>query len=321
MGFRESGNLLSTPNTWLWLLSFVFLAGSAASYARGWRRLRFALPGLANRLRMLAFGLGVLMLTWGLLWPLPLWSNYLLSMRSAQKVLICMLAPPLLWLSCPFHIGVWGLPFWARRGVTRQLKAGRAAHRSLRLLTQPGICWLTFVGAFMLWHDPAIAQWTLANGMAHTLAPWLIFLAALLFWLHIIPTGPRLYTPLPAWGVIAYLLAVEIPNMVAGITIAFTAHPLYPIYTVLRSALPAGGVNLPVTVLEDQMVAGAVIWVTGSMVYVSSILIVLSRLFAREGAATPQPACDWDADEKLIAPGLEHRAAQNRLRNVDLSHQ
>ncbi len=120
---------------------------------------------------------------------------------------------------------------------------------------------------------------------------------------------------------IAYLIGVEIPNMVAGVSIAFTSTPIYTHYAAIRATvIAAHHIILPVTVLEDQMIGGAIVWVVGSFVYISSIMTILYRLFVREGSLAPQPAINWDAHENLIAPGLEHRAHENRLRGVDLSH-
>jgi hypothetical protein len=43
------------------------------------------------------------------------------------------------------------------------------------------------------------------------------------------------------------------------------------------------------------------------MVYIAAIILVLNRLFERHGADRPHPLPDWDADERMIMPGLEHR--------------
>lgn len=302
------------------LLGLALVISGALIYIRGWLRLRRMAEPLASRKRLLALGLGVVAICLGLIWPMPDWSYSFLAARSVQKVLLCMLAPPLLLLGCAFPIGLWGLPGQLRRAFVHQLKPDSYLYGSMRIVTQPGICWLAYVGAFILWHDPVVAQWTLTNEVAHWLVPGLLFMAAWLFWLPIIPTGPRLHKPLPGWVIIIYLVAVEIPNMVAGVTMAFTDHPIYPFYEMLRTGTRAAGISWPLSVMEDQMIAGAIIWVTGSIVYISSIMVVLNRLFAHDGSTGPQPAQNWDSYENLIAPGLEHRATENRLQDVDLGH-
>ena len=41
-----------------------------------------------------------------------------------------------------------------------------------------------------------------------------------------------------------------------------------------------------------------------------AIILVLNRLFERHSADRPHPLPDWDADDRMIMPGLEHRLKQ-----------
>lgn len=295
----------------------LILALLAVLYLWGWRRLRRVEPRLASVARLLAFLAGLTALTLALIWPLPIWSNQLLAMRSVQKALVAMIAPPLLWLGCPVHVIVWGLRRQLRRGFVYLRQGKGPAARGLRHMTQPLVGWFVFVGAFLSWHDPQTTPLLLGNTMLHYLAPWLLLGAALLYWWPVVGTGPRLQSRFPIWVLIPYLITVEIPNMVAGVTIAFSGHPLYPYYVAVHAAM---GNRLWLDVMTDQMVGGAIVWVFGSLVYVASIVLVVHRLFRNDGATAPQPPPNWDADEKFIAPGLEHRARQNALRKVDLRH-
>src|SRR5690606_34027265 len=126
-----------------------------------------------------------------------------------------------------------------------------------------------------------------------------------------------LHPRLPAWVLIVYLITVEIPNMVAGVTIAFSSTLLYDHYA---AVLAQGRAIFPIGAVTDQMVGGAIVSGFGSLVYVASIVAVLHRLFRREGSTAPHPLSGWDSQEKFIAPGLEQRVVQNRLRGVDLNH-
>jgi cytochrome c oxidase assembly factor CtaG len=285
-----------------------------AAYAIGWRRLHRVDPKLANPWRLLAFVVAMITLGLALIWPLPGWSNYLLAMRSTQKVLMCMIAAPLIWLACPIHTVVWGLRGWTRRWLVR-LHGSSWDGRLTRSLTQPMAAWFGFVAAFLLWHDPASANFLMGENFAHYGAPWLLGAAAILFWSHVVGTGPRLHTSFPAWLLIIYLLGAEIANMITGITIAFTVEPIYPHYPAIRALV--GDAALPLNSTIDQMAAGALIWVFGSFVYIFGIVFVLNHLFHREGSTAPEPLPNWDSHEKFIAPGLEHRVAPPRLTKID----
>ncbi len=288
-----------------------------AAYVQGWRKLHRAMPKLATPWRLLAFILAFSALSLALIWPLPGWSNYLLAMRSSQKAFICMIAAPLFWLACPVHFVAWGLRGRARQALV-SLKSQGWTKRLMYAITQPLVLWFIYVAAFLFWHDPSFAPFLLGRNWAHTLAPWLLLGASLLFWWPVVDTGPRLHRRFPAWLLIIYLLGAEIANMVAGMTIAFSADPVYAYYPAVRAQL--GADVLPLSQLIDQMAGGAIIWVFGSLVYISGIIFILHRLFRKDGSTTPQPIFDWDSQEKFIAPGLEHRVAQNQLRKADLNH-
>jgi cytochrome c oxidase assembly factor CtaG len=298
-------------------IAALLLGGLVVGYGRGWQKLHRAMPKLASPWRLLAFGVALIALALALVWPLPGWSNYLLAMRSLQKVLICMVAAPLLWLACPVHLLVWGMRGWTRKGLVR-IEAAGWTKQLVRHMTQPMATWFFYVTAFLFWHDPTFARYLIGENWAHTAAPWLLLSAALLFWWPVVDTGPRFHRHLPAWLFIIYLLGVEIANMVAGMTIAFSAEPLYEYYPLVRAQLAPNA--LPFSQVTDQVIGGAIVWVFGSFVYISGIISVLHRLFRQDGSTSPQPLPNWDSQEKFIAPGLEKRVAQNQLRKVDLGH-
>lgn len=293
-------------------------AAALIFYTWGWRRLRQAGMPLATWPRWIAFSGGILVLGMALIWPLPTWSNYLLTMRSLQKASICMIAAPLLWVGCPLHVTAWGTRGSLRTLLVTVQNSTTRLHRLVKTITQPIFTWFFFVGAFLLWHDPQAARFLLGDTWLHYVAPWLLLLASLLFWWPIVDTGPRLHRALPAWLLIVSLLGVEIANMVTGVTIAFTAEPVYAYYPALRAQFPH--ITLPLSPLHDQMAGGAIIWVFGSLVYIAGIIATLYKLFRREEINAPKPIANWDDHAKFIAPGLEHRVAENNLRNVDLSH-
>lgn len=298
-------------------IPLVFLLTATGLYLGGWRRLRRARPTLAGGGRLVALTGALIALTLALVWPLPIWSESLLTLRSLQNVLIALVAAPLLWLSCPVHTIAWGVRGPARRALLWLRHGQDVGARGLRAMTQPLVTWFAFLGAILFWHDPQAVPFMVGGGWFHYVAPWLLLGAALLYWWPVVDCGPRLHSRLPAWVLIAYLLTVEIPNMVAGVTIAFTGTPLYAHYAAVHAR---GQSLLPLSALTDQMVGGALVWVFGSFVYIGAIVAVLHRLFRQEGSFAPRPPVDWDAQEKFIAPGLEQRVAQNRLHDIDLSH-
>ena len=287
-------------------LLLLMLIAASLLYVRGWLQLRGKQPQLLGRSKLTAFLLANLLIGTVFLSPLAYWSDYLLSARALQQVLLTMLAPLLVWLACPVHVMTAGLPVAARRRASRLLFTGPVRPVRLSVLGSPLLAVAFFVGGTLLWHDPKIVNVVMARDGLQALALWLLLMAALLFWWHVVGRGPRRLAVYSSWAAAAYLLVAEIPNMLAGVSIAFHATPLYAYYWDVRMTGPA----LPLTVVEDQMVAGAIIWVIGSIVYVFGIVLSVNHIFKREGADAPIPRYTWDIDKKFIAPGLEHRLEQ-----------
>lgn len=277
-------------------------------YGRGWRRLQTRQPELATKPRLVLFGLSLAALAATLIGPLETWSYSLLVARSLQKVLICMIGAPLFWLACPFHVTLAGLPGTLRRRMTRLLHRS-AFGRLLRFVTQPSFTWLLFVSVFLSWHDPTLVNLVMPHPWAHRAALLVLLGAALLFWWHIVDTGPRIHGRFPDWVRFACLLGVEIPNIASGISIAFQVAPLYTYYATMH-ALAQQPFQLPL--LDDQTISGGIIWVFGSLAYFSSAVLVLNKIFRDHGGNSAQPIPNWDSDERMIAPGLEHRLLEKR---------
>jgi cytochrome c oxidase assembly factor CtaG len=303
----ESTALLSLLNQSLWQGLPVVLAGLAGFlYTRGWLRLRRRLPELSQLRRLLFFWLGLAALMAVHLPPLIEWSEQLLFARSIAKILTVMLAPPLLWLAIPVHVMLLGLPkSWRRQGV-RLLFMASPARSALRAITAPGLAWLLFISAFLIWHDTRFASWSMQHLWSRHLTLWLLLLTALLYWGHVVGASPRIHERLPNWVFFAYLIGADIPNMVSGVTISFSGQPIYSYYI---AAHAANGNLLGLDAINDQIIAGGLVWFFGSMVYFGSAVLVIGRSFKHD---SPQPFPNWDADERMIAPGLEHRLTDKR---------
>jgi len=160
-------------------------------------------------------------------------------------------------------------------------------------------------GSFLVWADPGFLQWSVASDLYYSLSLWLFFFVYLLFWMHVVPSGPRLHRAIhPGIGFLYVLFGGEVPNMVTGVTLAFRETLSYPIYA-------GGGTSVALAPLLDQTLSGCLIWVVGSVIYISICLSILGRVFRNEDVPLPMPI-DWQATERTIAPGLEHRVSSRK---------
>ncbi|MEZ4863277.1 MAG: cytochrome c oxidase assembly protein [Caldilineaceae bacterium] len=284
------------------VLWFTGLGLIAILYGRGWWRLRQGRYALASGKRLAFFCVGLALLLAATLPPLFALSFQFLFVRALQKIMIAMWAAPLLWLACPLQIIQRGLPFAWRHQVTQWLKPERRLNRGLHLLTEPAVAWLGFVSAIVLWHDVGIVQRVMPWPGAHLLVIVLITGIGLLYWGHLVGTGLRRYRRVPEWVLFAYVIGVEIPNMATGMSIAYAGAPLYGYYAATHAHLAAS-----FDVINDQRLSGGLIWFMGSVVFFSTGVLILNRLFRHNKGDSPQHFPDWDSDERMIAPGLEHR--------------
>ncbi len=269
-------------------------------YMWGWLRMRRTAAPLATTARLISYVAGIFALALALHSPLVVLQQELLIGRAAQLILIGLLAPPLLWLACPAHVILRGLPASSRRMVVGKLKYSTPSGRLIRKLTHPLVIWLLAFSVFLLWHEPAIANWLLAHPAVYRLSLWGVWITYMLFWWHPLGTGPRLRSAMhPAIAFLFVIIGGEVPNMVTGVTLAFRQTPAYTYYD---GRLPVPGL----TTLQDQMVSGGMIWFLGSIVYVGVAVAILGRVFRNFESPRPPPI-SWDATERTIAPGLEHR--------------
>ena len=66
--------------------------------------------------------------------------------------------------------------------------------------------------------------------------------------------------------------------------------------------------------------AGIIMWIPGSMMFLLAAFILDGKILVGNDDSTPTPrsmAEELASDEKLIAPGVEHRVIQNRWRELN----
>jgi cytochrome c oxidase assembly factor CtaG len=273
-------------------------------YFRGWLRLRRRGVTFSNLPRLVVFVFAVAVTGSVFLSPMNWLNQSYFFIRVAQYLFLCLFAVPAFFISCTFDIALWGLPANGRRAVGRWMRSKGVVRRSVHSATRPWLAIMLFIALFVAWYDSRIASWLLADSLLHTASLLLLGVAAMLVWWHFIGTGPRLHTELSPWLAAIALLIIELTSMSIAVPTAFATQPLYEHY---GTAFAASGRFLPLTIADDQALGGGLLWVGGSAVFLSSIVLILNRLFDRHNMNNSDPLPGWDADERMIMPGLEHR--------------
>jgi cytochrome c oxidase assembly factor CtaG len=128
------------------------------------------------------------------------------------------------------------------------------------------------------WHTPALYELALRSDVWHEVEHASFFLASLIFWWPVVLPWPS-RGQWPRWAMVPYLLLADLQNTALSAILAFSDRVLYPTYA---SAPRLFGLSA----LEDQVAAGAFMWVAGSLAFVlPAIVLAVQCLSARSPRA------------------------------------
>jgi cytochrome c oxidase assembly factor CtaG len=254
------------------LIALLFIAGAwfAAGYVRVWRSSRVGRRMLARRGALLAAGW--LVLASSLLSPLHELGGRSFTAHMIEHEVLMVVAAPLLVVARPIGAVLWAFPAnWRRAsGAVAQMPALAAIWR---WLTDPLIATVLHAVALWAWHVSALYEAALTSSRLHWLQHLSFFLTALLFWWSLL----RGWARERGYGAaVMYLFATSLHTGFLGILLALARQPLYPAQT--RTALEWG-----LTPLEDQQLAGLIMWVPAGLVYAAAALALAGVWIARSG--------------------------------------
>lgn len=217
---------------------------------------------------------GLLSLWIALASPIEAMDDFLLTAHMIQHFILMSVAPPLIVLGAPMVPLLRGLPRGVIRFVLRPLFRTGWLHYAGRFVTHPVVAWLAMNIAYLGWHVPAAFELTFRSESIHDFEHLCFFLTSVAFWWVVLapwPSRPRW----PRWTVLPFLLSADILNTILSATLVFAGHVLYPSYTeaVRITSL---------TPLQDQIAAGAEMWVLNSLVFlVPAVALTIKMLSPR----------------------------------------
>jgi putative membrane protein len=252
----------------------LFLVAVAAMLYRLGGRRRVSRPeGYEQLGRTVAFGLGLLAILIAVDSPLDPLADTLFAAHMAQHVLLLAVAPPLLVASAPWNRLWQPLPLRFRRTVARavvQSPRWRPLRAAAHALAHPLCAWTLLNVTIVVWHVPALYDFTLRSAWAHELEHSLFLLTGLLFWGAVFDSPPFRARLDWLWRV-AFVTTGMLVGWVLALVLAFAPSPLYPAYAELAHR-PGG-----LTALADQQLAAGVMWVPGSLAYTVTIIVFFYR--------------------------------------------
>ncbi|WP_424360332.1 cytochrome c oxidase assembly protein [Methylocystis parvus] len=259
----------------------------AMLYAVGLRRIcvRGAFGRIVGRREAGAFVAGLLTTFIVTASPVSLLGEALFSAHMAQHLALMLICAPL------FVAGRASVAAtWALLPVARLLHVRLGPLRALwRALTTPLAVWIWFIGFFSIWHLPGLYMWALRSEAAHALEHMSFFVSAYGFWS--VAFAPSRRGTLGYGGRALFVASAALVSGLPGALIAIAPRPLYAQHaaTTLRYGL---------TPLEDQQLAGLVMWIPGGLAYIVAVLVLLAlwmreaeRNARKRSAATALVAC------------------------------
>jgi putative membrane protein len=185
-------------------------------------------------------------------------SQALFSAHMTQHLILILIAAPLLVASDFPMAFFWAMPrSWAHR-------FGRAIHRSeilkqvWRAISNPVSAWFLSTIALWIWHAPKLYQAALENEAIHAVEHLTFLVTAMLFWWVLFKHSHQKHVH---YGMaILYLFFTAIQSSILSALMTFSSQPWYPYYNDLVK--PWG-----LTPLQDQQLAGLIMWLPGGAVY------------------------------------------------------
>jgi putative membrane protein len=260
-----------TWDPWVLLPLFVSAVLYVVGVARLWQR-----AGLGRGVRLwqaACFTAAWFLLFGALVAPLHWLGERLFAAHMIEHEILMTMAPPLLVVARPIGAIFWALPAsWRRR--SGGLAQTPALATVWTWLTDPLVATVLHAIALWAWHIPALYEAALTSGRLHWLQHLSFFVTALFFWGSLLRGRAR---ERGYGAAVLYLFATSLHSGFLGILLALARQPLYPAQT--RTALEWG-----LTPLEDQQLAGLVMWIPAGLVYAGAALVLAGLWIARSAS-------------------------------------
>jgi putative membrane protein len=208
-----------------------------------------------------AYAAGLIVLIAALLAPLHEYSEHLFSAHMIEHELLMTVAAPLLSLARPLAMFVHAFPRNARLILVRA--AGTSLVKTTwQWLMRPLNATIIHGAAIWIWHIPALLDATLVSEAMHRLQHVSFFGTALIFWWAIIRR------PATDYGLGAlHVFATMVHTSLLGALLTLAPRVFYPVQT---ADAPLFGL----TPLEDQQLAGLIMWVPAGALYLLAGLLL-----------------------------------------------
>ena len=241
----------------IWLTAWWYLRGLVLTAAED-------RPSIA---RQLSFLTGVLVVYAMVQTRFEYLAEHMFFLNRVQHIGMHHLGPLLIALAWPGATIKLGMPPSLRRVAEH-----RVIGASIKVIQQPVIAAVLFVGLVAFWLIPSVHFRAMINPNLYAVMNWSMVVDGILFWFLIL--DPRSKPPARAsFGTRAALaMIVMFPQILIGAIIALASRDLYPFYDLCGRLYPA------IEAHSDQAIGGLIIWIPAAMMSVLALMLVINAV-------------------------------------------
>jgi putative membrane protein len=197
------------------------------------------------------------------------WSGVYIWVRALQDLVLAVVAPGLIVLGAPWAALARSLGRPQPRQDAQDEAPGEPAARPRPWwLRWPVVTAVAFNVIWLGWHVPALFDRVPVSAAAAA-AEYVLYLGAgILFWLQVIGSRPWTAGAAPLRG-LEFLVGTLVADTVLGMVLVFGSGVIYHSY--------ANSAHHVMTVLDDQQLAGAVLWMGMLPPMIAAAVAVLVR--------------------------------------------
>jgi len=251
----------------------VLLALYGVGLVRVWRS-----AGYGHGVRpyqVVAFCCGWIAMAAALSPPMDEWSDTWIVAHMLQHELLMAVAAPLMAMGAPLVAFLWATPARVRRPMLSSVRS-RPISAAWAALTAPLTVFLLHAIALWVWHLPSLYDYALEHEGVHLLQHACFFGTAALFWWGI---AHGRYGRVGQGAAVLYVFATAVHGGALGALLTFSPRVWYAPYLARHSGA--------LTPLEDQQLAGLLMWVPGGLVFAAGGLMLFAAWLRASDRRTP----------------------------------
>lgn len=250
------------------LISLLLAAGAwyVAGFVRVYRSAVLSRAQLA--MQGCLFGAGWTVIAISLLSPLHSLGGRSFTAHMIEHELLMLMAAPLMSWSRPLGVLLWALPARVRRSFP-EVSHHSWYDASWRTVSSPIGASLIQAAMLWIWHAPALFDAALSRQAWHAAQHLCLVGSALLFWwsMHRASSRERRHGVAAFW-----LFFTSVHGGLLGALMSFSESPWYSRYVALALEGMPG-----LSPMEDQQLAGLIMWIPGGAFHAVVALVYLNR--------------------------------------------